>query len=124
MNSNQFVSALVEHVHAAAIEDTVSQLESPSGRKPPRKLVHAATWYAGLSAQDKENLKSVIELSVHGALFGLLCTLDGVRTVQENPEHEFRLLSVENDVSTQLNILDGELLHDTYQGIVYSRVFE
>jgi hypothetical protein len=123
MNSNQFASALVEHVHEAAIEDTISQLERPSGRKPPRKLVQAAAWYAGLSAQNKESLRLVIELSVHGALFGLLCTLDGVRTIQENPEHQFQLLSVEHGVSTQLNTLDSELLHDTYQGIVHSRVF-
>ena len=124
MNSNQFVSALVKHVHGAAIDDTIGQLESPSGRKPPRKLVQAATWYAGLTPEDKANLKSVIELSVHGALFGLLCTLDGVRTIQENPDHRFQLLSVEHGASTQLNTLDSELLHDKYQGAVYSRVFE
>ena len=124
MNSEQFVSALVEHVHKAAIEDTIIQLECPSGRKPSKKVVHAASWYASLSEQDRTNLVSVVELAVHGALFGLLCTLDGVRALQGNPEHEFELSSVESGARTRLNPPEGELLHDTYQGLVDSRVFE
>ena len=124
MNAEQFVSALVEHVHKPAIEDTISQLESPSGRRPPKKIAHAASWYASLSQQEKASLKSVVELAVHGALFGLLSTLDGVRAVQDNPEHEFHLSSVEFGTSTRLNTPEGELLHDTYQGLIYSRVFE
>jgi len=124
MNSKQFVSALVEHVHKPAIHHTISQLECPSGRKPPKKIVHAASWYASLNQQDRANLKSVVELAVHSALFGLLCTLDGVRAVQANPEHEFQLSSVEFGASTRLNTPEGEFLHDTYQGLTYSQVFE
>lgn len=124
MNPAQFVSAIVDHVHTPAIEDTIKQLESPSGRKPPKKVSQAASWYANLSEQDKAHLKSVVELSVHAALFGLLCTLDGVRSIQVSPEHEFQLVSVEQGVGTRLNALAGELLHDTYQGLVYTRVFE
>jgi hypothetical protein len=124
MNSQQFVSALVEHVHKPAIEDTLSELESPSGRKPPRNIVNAARWYAGLSQQDRASLKSVVELAVHGTLFGFLCTLDGVRAVQDNPQHEFHLSSVEGGASTRLNTPEGEPLHDTYQGLIYSKVFE
>lgn len=124
MNSEQFVSALVDHVHKPAIEDTVGQLERPSGRKPPKKIVHAASWYASLSPQERASLKSVVELAVHSALFGLLCTLDGVRAVQANPDHEFQLSSVEFGVSTRLNTPEGEFLHDTYQGLIYSQVFE
>jgi hypothetical protein len=124
MNSHQFVSALVEHVHTAAIEDTITQLEKPTGRRPPRKVVQAANWYSTLSEQDKANLKAVIELSVHGALFGILCAIDGVRSIQENPEHEFHLASFEGGVGTRINSLEGEFLHDTYQGLVYSQVFE
>ena len=124
MNPDKFVSALVEHVHTPAIEDTIRQLERPSGRRPPKKVVHAASWYAGLSQQDKASLRSVVELAVHSTIFGLLCTLDGVRAVQDNPEHEFQLSSVEHGAHTRLNTPEGEPLHDTYQGLIYSRVFE
>jgi hypothetical protein len=124
MNSDQFVSALVKHVHTAAIEDTVSQLDRPSGRRPPKKVARAALWYASLSEQDKESLKSVIELSVHGALFGMLCAIDGVRTIQEDPDHEFELNSVSRGTGTRLNTPEGEFLHDQYQALVYSQVFE
>jgi hypothetical protein len=124
MNSTQFVSALVEHVHTPAINDTIDQLEAPSGRRPPKKVAQVANWYASLSEQNKANLKSVVELSVHGALFGLLCAIDGVRSIHENQDHEFQLVSFERGVGTRLNTLEGEFLHDAYQGLVYSPVFE
>jgi hypothetical protein len=124
MDSERFVSALIEHVHKPAIEDTIRQLTNPPGRGPPTKVVQAAGWYSSLAPQDKASLETVVELAVHGALFGLLCTLDGVRAVHSAPEHEFHLSSVEHGSSTRLNQLDGELLHDTYQKLIYSRVFE
>ena len=124
MNSIQFVSALVEHVHKAAVSDTMHQLEGPSGRRPPKKVMQAADWYAGLGTQDKAKLASVVELSVHSALFGLLCAIDGVRSIQDNPTHELQLLSFEHGIGTRLNTAAGNSLHDIYQQLVYPHVFE
>ena len=124
MNADKFVAAVVEQVHVPAIEDTLSQLDGPSGRRPPKKVADTATWYASLSDQEKTSVKSVVELAVHGTLFGFLCALDGVRTLHESPEDELHLCSVKNGASTRLNAPEGESLHDIYQALVYSRVFE
>jgi hypothetical protein len=124
MNADQFVSALVEHVHEAAIADVVAQLEAPAGRQPPTRSVELSAWYAKLSEQDRRNLVSVIGHSVHAALFGTLCAIDGVRCIHEGAAtHEFQLFSTEQGAATRLNEPDAQALHDVYQGLVYQRVF-
>lgn len=125
MNSDQFVAALVEHVHEPAIQGVISQLESPSGRRPPAKNVQLSEWYAQLNEQDRTNLHAVVGRSVHAALFGALCAIDGVRALQDGSTgHEFQLLSVEQGNVERLNRPDDESLHDIYQGIVYPLLFE
>jgi hypothetical protein len=123
MNSDQFVSALIEHVHSPAIQDTIEQLERPTGRKALRRVADAAAWYATLSEPDRASLKLALELAVHRAVFGLLCTLDGVRAVHDDADHEFQLSSVERGLATRLNSPAGEPLHDKYQGLIFTRVF-
>lgn len=125
MNSEQFVAALVEHVHEPAIDGVISQLRSPSGRKPPAKTLQLSQWYAQLSEQDQLNLRAVVARSVHSALFGALCAIDGVRALRDGATgHEIQLLSVEQGRVERLNRPEDESLHDIYQGIVYSPVFE
>lgn len=125
MNSDQFVAALVEQVHEPAIHGVISQLQSPSGRRPSPKSEQLSQWYARLSEQDRTNLHAVVALSVHSALFGALCAIDGVRALRDGSTgHELQLLSVEQGKVERLNSPQDESLHDIYQGIVYPLVFE
>ncbi len=124
MNSLQFVASLIDQVQDAAVEDTLRQLERPAGRRPPEKSLRLANWYARLEQEDKAGVRDVIERAVHSALFGALCVIDGVRAVQDDPRHEFRLVSVTEGDETLLNPPDGEALHDVYQGLTHERIFE
>lgn len=79
MNSEEFVLGIKKCVQDAAVEDVVSKLTSPPGRKvsDTRKMV--STWYNKLSDEDRKYVKEVIEYSVGEAVFGLLAVLDGSR---------------------------------------------
>ena len=123
MNPESFVSALVDCVHEAAINDVVAQLRSPSGRMPPQREVELSQWFGQLSDADRRSLEAVIGRSVHAAIFGTLCVIDGARPIGQSSEHEFQLLSVELDSNTQLNAASSECLHDVYQRLVHQRVF-
>ena len=124
MNADQFVSGLVDHVHETAITDVLAQLRAPSGRRPPSRSIELSNWYAQLSETDRANLVKVIAQSVHAAMFGTLCVLDGARRIhQGSPEHEFQLLSVEQGSPTRVNTPGSYALHDVYQSLVHQRVF-
>jgi hypothetical protein len=124
MNANQFVSGLVEYVHEAAIADVVAQLEAPAGRKPSTRSVELSEWYSKLNEQDRTNLVAVIGQSVHAALFGTLCVIDGARSIRESAaSHEFQLISAEQGSAIRLNEPTSEALHDVYQSVVFQRVF-
>ena len=122
MTPENFVAALIETVHDASVLDTLATLESgPSGRRPPPRLAQLSAWYQGLSSKDQTQLRQVVELAVHATLFGTLCVLDGVRTIE--PTTDLQLFAAKGSHREQLNPPNGECLHDEYQTHVYARVF-
>ena len=124
MNSKEFVQALVTTVHQPSIVDVPQAIERPPGRRPSEQAKHLSEWYTSLSDADKENLKKVIQISVHSALFGTLCVLDGVRAVAAaGSKVELSLVAITNGTSNKLNEEDGETLHDIYQALIYDQVF-
>jgi hypothetical protein len=59
-------------------------------------------------------VSAVIATAVDGALFGLLCVLDGVRAVEDGEiKGEFRLHYIKGGVAV-LNGPDAPFLHDLY----------
>jgi len=81
MNREDFVTAISLYVKDAAIEDTISNLKCPPGRRvPPAERVRS-DWYNALSATDSAHVDSIISAAVHEAVFGLLAVLDGARTI-------------------------------------------
>lgn len=122
MTTEHFVTGLVQVVHEASVADTLTSLErGPSGRRPPKRLLELSAWYQALSAADQVRLRQVVELAVHSSLFGTLCVVDGVRTLEEATE--FELFSVQGAKRLQLNVREAECLHDEYQSQIYERVF-
>ena len=122
MTPERFVTGLVQVVHEASVADTLTRLErGPSGRHPPKRLLELSAWYQALSAADQVRLRQVVELAVHASLFGTLCVLDGVRTLEEPAE--FELFAVQDAKRVQLNVPEAECLHDEYQSQIYERVF-
>lgn len=124
MHASQFISALVENVHEAAVADVCAYLESPPGRRPPSRSVALSDWYCQLPEADQANVQAVIEQAVHATLLRTLCVLDGSHPLaEEKRSHEFQLLSLEAGSSQWLNDPTSQPLHDLYQGQVYARVF-
>jgi hypothetical protein len=123
MTPKEFVEAIRTTVHDAAIRGTQSNLKEPPGRRPSASDVALSTWFNGLSAQDRDNVVKVIRHSVHSALFGLFCVLDGVRAIDDDPNATLQLFYENSDSRGVLNSKD-DLLHDIYQSLVYEEVFE
>lgn len=83
MDSQDFVSAVERYVGLAAIEDTISNLKAPPGRRVSSDVRLRSDWYNGLSEQDRVHVDGVIASAVRAALFGLLAALDGARTIDD-----------------------------------------
>jgi len=120
----QFVRALKATVHDSAIHNALDQLERPSGRKPAQRVVELSQWYHSLSQHDRSQLRQVVSLAVHRAVFGVLSVLDGVRALDSGAaEARLELHAAESTQRTRLNGSSGPMLHDLYQDAVYPEVF-
>ena len=119
MNPEEFVAAIKLVVLDAAVRDAQSVLVSPPGRRPAAGLVRASEWFLGLSDEDRSMVMEVARDAAHGAVFGMLAVLDGVRTIDAiGPKGLLRLVYVSADgEETVLNDEAGEELHDVLNSI-------
>lgn len=102
MNSQEFVTAVERYVRDAAIEDTITNLQIPPGRKPDLKATSVSNWYNGLTAQEKDQVRSIITGAVHAALFGLFTVIDGSRTIDDGSGH-FEIAYITGEQKSLLN---------------------
>ena len=121
MDAESFVTAVKAHVHDAAVAGVVSTLEHPPGHRPAAQHAALSEWFRSLPETERKRVHRVIALSVHAALFGLLCALDGVRKTSEG---EFELFHVDAaGERTRLNAPEAEFLHDIYQSQTFDEIF-
>ena len=117
MDQEQFVNAVKEVVRDSSIDGLVQILENPPGRSPDRKLIELSSWYTKLDADQQLHVKGVIEMAVNTGIFGLLCVIDGVRSVKESSDsvdRVFKLSIIEGNEEIILNDPGDEYLHDLY----------
>lgn len=115
MTPDSFVDSLRTEVRDSAVNGCVRQYERPAGRRPPASLVELSQWFTGLSAEDRAMVAKVAHDVADATVFGLLCVLDGVRTIDDGPDQgELRLTYVKASDETRLNDPDGESLHDIW----------
>ena len=113
MNSSEFITAIKEVVLKSSIEDTILLLESPPGRKPEKHLVFLSNWYNGLDEDQKIIVMEIIQIATHGAIFGFLTVLDGVRAIEgDSNKGSLELSYVVKDDKYMLNDPSGPMLHD------------
>ncbi|GAA5218976.1 hypothetical protein ACFSJ3_16610 [Corallincola platygyrae] len=118
MNKQEFVDAIRLVVSKSAIEATVESMEAPPGRRPPQELVERSEWYRSLSENDRLMVSRAVSESVHEAVFGFLCVLDGVRSISDIDEtNQLTLNKGMGKNAIQLNSEDGEYLHDLYNAV-------
>ena len=124
MTAEEFISAVKLVVHDAALSGMIESLTSPSGRQPLKKTTELSQWYLSLPATDQDKVREVVKHSIHAAVFGLLAVLDGVTAIESAEDKgEIEVLFRKGGQTNRLNH-QGEDLHDLYQSLVWSEVFE
>jgi hypothetical protein len=116
MNASQFVDVIRTEVLESAAQGTIALLKKPPGRRPDPTLMELSKWYNGLPDSDQKRVGEVAQLASHGAVFGFLTILDGLRAIDAGPEKgtlELRYLNGEESVL--LNSMDEPPLHDLLQ---------
>ena len=112
MNAEQFVAGLARSCRDAAVTDCVKNFENPPGRKPDPGLAELSRWWSNLPAPDREFVQRAMLGAAHATLFGVLCVIDGVRTIETaGPKSEFVLTAIRDGAESK--IAPGEAdLHD------------
>jgi hypothetical protein len=118
LDSEYFVETIVSCVRDTAVEDTVSVMEEPPGRKPRKKDLELSEWYNKQSIRDKEMIKKALYEAVDSSLFGLFAVIDGVRTIEEaGHKGDFKLYFEKDAEKKLINERSKEYLHDIYNSI-------
>lgn len=119
MTPSDFVDVIKSEVRDAAAADTLSQVRSPSGRRPPEHLRRLSVWFNQLSEADQQCVADMVAMSAHNAVFGFLCVLDGVRAIEDGEQHgELQLTySRPGEVTVALNTATGDPLHDMLNAV-------
>ncbi|MCC4624249.1 hypothetical protein LL973_07940 [Xanthomonas campestris pv. nigromaculans] len=119
MTQNDFVNALKTECADAAVHDCLELLKAPPGRRPAQSLVSLSVWYRGLDPADQAHVAAALRIAADATLFGVLCVIDGVRVIEDQPaKSEFRLTATCNG-STSIISPGPEDLHDLLEGPAY-----
>lgn len=114
MNSDKFIDVIKLVVRDAAIEDTISILGSPPGRKPSKELVELSEFYNGMTDKDKVSVNNIIKRAVDDAVFGFLCVIDGVRAIEDGEDKGELTLTYSKGNLPPININEDNELHDIF----------
>jgi hypothetical protein len=118
LDSEDFIKAIVSWVRDSAVDDTLSVMEEPPGRRPRKKDVELSEWYNKQSISDKEMIKKALFEAVDASLFGIFAVIDGVRTIEDTQNKGVFKLYFEKDGEKKLINEEGnEYLHDIYNSI-------
>jgi hypothetical protein len=83
MNTDDFIDGVRVVVYHGSIKTTLQELDHPPGRRARRDLVELSSWYHGLSAQDKDRVKEVVQQAVYSAVFQMMAALDQVSKIDD-----------------------------------------
>ena len=92
ISPSKFVDGLATRCRDAAVSDCVSSYVRPSGRKAADSLVRLSQWFKALPPDDRAMVVAAMTDAAHATLFGVLCVLDGVRTI-DGERHTFVVMS-------------------------------
>jgi histone H3/H4 len=113
MDTELFVTAIRRYVRDAAVEDVISKLKKPPGRRVLIERKATSDWFNALSEADASYVKQVVEDAVDEAIFGLFAVLDGSRTICEG---RFELIYV-GEKQVLLNDPDKIGLNEVFNAV-------
>jgi hypothetical protein len=109
---DHFVQALKETCVDGAVQDCVELMRNPPGRKPGQELARLSQWFNALPASDRGFVVAAMREASDATLFGVLCVIDGVRSIEPAGEKsEFKLLAVRRGGESQISP-NETYLHD------------
>lgn len=112
MKPEVFVDALKAHCCDSAVTDCVENFLNPPGRRPSKDLLEMSDWFKGLTEADRVNVKAAMQRAAEATLFGVLCVIDGVRVIEDEPEKScFQLTATRSGVVSRLSPSEA-YLHD------------
>jgi hypothetical protein len=112
MKPEDFVRALKHECRDAAVLGCVENCRHPPGRKPGEELVAISKWFNALPEADRELVVGAMRHTADATLFGVLCVLDGVRTVEPAGEKtEFNLCAIKAGIESRISP-NETYLHD------------
>lgn len=117
MPPREFIDVVYTAVYRTAIDGVVRLLAQPPGRRPRSDIVELSAWYNGLSDHERDRVQEVVRLSVDQAVFGMLATLDGSRSLGGDAEMSLQSGGVDLKADHELHDLfrervDQELGYD------------
>lgn len=113
MNTTLFIDSIKQVVIEDSIKSVQSNLKNPPGRKPAHGLVELSEWFHSLDTENQSMILKLVRESVQTAVFGFLCVLDGVRTIEDTEvKGQLKLIYEKGQESILLNDLDKDYLHD------------
>ncbi|AHK18874.1 hypothetical protein [Yersinia similis] len=114
MDAEKFVDILNVVVKDAVVEDVISVLESPPGRKPSKELVDLSGFYNAQADEVKEFINKIIKRVADDSLFGMLCVIDGVRAIEDDENKGELVLTYHKDNKSPVVLNENKDLHDIY----------
>lgn len=118
MNSLEFIKVIKKVVRESSIEDTISNIEEPPGRGASEAEKRRSEWFASLNNSQKEIIESIVSDAVDEAIFGLLCVIDGVRSIESGDKKGRLVLKYLGVTEELLNDPEKAYLHDLYNECV------
>jgi hypothetical protein len=114
MDSQKFVDSLRVAVRDGAALEVMNVLQRPPGRRPTEDLQDRSRWYNSLDEDQKRILSSIVLDAADRAVFGLLCVIDGVRSIENEREKGRLELRHLKKGEVLLNPPHGPMLHDLW----------
>jgi hypothetical protein len=96
------------------LPSTISNLETPPGRKIDKEKKIRSNWFNSLDKTTKELVRDIITSSVDEALFGFLAVIDGVRKIDDGSSTCRLILTYSSNENVILNEPSEADLHDLY----------
>ena len=86
MQPDEFIEAVYLAVYRTTIDGVLRLLAAPAGRRPDQDLVDLSAWYNSLDDHSREKIAGIVRLTSDQAVFGMLSSLDGARSLGHGVE--------------------------------------
>ncbi len=119
MTSEQLIKDIKIYLSDRCIQDIVEELITPTSKYPTPKSILLSIWYNQLDNDKKDFIYHIIKESVESTIFGFLCILDGVRSIEDADANgnkgDLELYYVKEQQRILLNQFENEFLHDLFK---------